>query len=683
MGPSEPLLEGSGPREAVIAAALRKQLPRGVVVCVLGSTKFQNEDSEALVKELAIRVSRVSGITLVTGGLPGVQETFARHCRGRVYNLVVDGGKAAFSYGTDIHGGKDEAERKRVFGQLGDIYITVEGGPGVAQEAGDAFRLGAIVVPLRRSGGASNGSFNFPEGAFTPPRLGDEEHVVEQQDWALLADTSATVRASAEATARIVQACSQKVMQQHPLRWCPAWAVNDRVWNFVARWREAGNNGPVPLGCVCGRGVLWGYAANLLVWPAYVLFALSAYLSLQCGTDGDLPTYDNRLWAVFAVVLVVLLFIEMKATSYAIFCQVQAIGQISFLGFPLTFAAWARLMLILSTLAHMDICSNGFFAATAFGADSLACIGSVKKMDPIWATVIEQSKFLRHLPPDWLTIPRLAATFWALSFAQPIYAIAVAFPLFEPAKWRPLFFWNVTWKPDMKDSNHTPKLNYGTLVDARQNHGNALMAVADVARMGAVTFQDEEFAMAKYFLSLDKLRRTQNGGDLIACLHHAMGLLQRSSFRFILQGFLETSLQLNLQVSLLAVQRASRWGMRQHDEVGIFVTLNHLNLQTLLSVTLGLVISLKRMYEVYTLFSKTRRIVRETQTLKLSDCRLNTILEEYARIRWASYFNYAGAFLYVGSMAYAAVKLWAVFYCPSSLWNLHPYPPNGCVVLAS
>eukprot|EP00931_Biecheleriopsis_adriatica_P122313 TRINITY_DN97304_c0_g1_i1.p1 TRINITY_DN97304_c0_g1~~TRINITY_DN97304_c0_g1_i1.p1 ORF type:complete len:536 (+),score=112.60 TRINITY_DN97304_c0_g1_i1:102-1709(+) len=173
---------------AAKAAELRQQLGPKLTICVLGGTSFQGSDSEALTSEVALQLGKAFGsrANFITGGLSGVQETFAKSCGSEcsVWNLVPEGGTCAFSIGQTLHAGANMDERKAIFAHLGDVYLTVEGGPGVAEEARTAFSRGAAVVPLIRTGGASGGMFGFPSGALKRPAFVGEER------WSLLSDKS-------------------------------------------------------------------------------------------------------------------------------------------------------------------------------------------------------------------------------------------------------------------------------------------------------------------------------------------------------------------------------------------------------------------------------------------------------------------------------------------------------------
>mmetsp|Transcript_111022 Transcript_111022/g.277968 ORF Transcript_111022/g.277968 Transcript_111022/m.277968 type:complete len:290 (+) Transcript_111022:37-906(+) len=173
------------------------------VICILGGTEFRGTDSEALVKTIAPQLEAAMGSSaiFVTGGMAGVQETFAKHCGdgSRVWNLLPMGQSSGYGRGTDINAGANLEERKAIFGLIGDIYITVEGGPGVSEEASVAHARGAVVVPLGRTGGASSGMFDFPVGALQRPCFSTEEQ------WTLLASKDASVEESAAALIAIVE----------------------------------------------------------------------------------------------------------------------------------------------------------------------------------------------------------------------------------------------------------------------------------------------------------------------------------------------------------------------------------------------------------------------------------------------------------------------------------------------
>lgn len=183
-------------------AEVRKLLKGKVCICILGGTAFKNPASEELVKLLAGELHQALGVqaAYVTGGMDGIQETFAKHCGdgSLVWNLMHLGQSSGYGVGKDINFGADLDHRKEIFAALGDIYITVEGGPGVSFEARGAFSRGAFVLPLIRTGGASAGMFDFPAAAMKKPEF------VREQEWASLNNSEAPVSQTSRAVVDIV-----------------------------------------------------------------------------------------------------------------------------------------------------------------------------------------------------------------------------------------------------------------------------------------------------------------------------------------------------------------------------------------------------------------------------------------------------------------------------------------------
>lgn len=182
---------------------LRQEIGDGLVICILGSTAFRGKETENFVKTLASELSNSLGtrVAFVTGGLAGVQQVFAENCQetSRVWNVLPLGERSGFSRGTDLHAGSDMQQRREVFGTLGDVYLTIGGGPGVSEEARAAAERGAAIIPFIRTGGASSGMFDFPSSALSKPWYATEEQ------WSLLADQQAS-------HSKVASACSQLIL---------------------------------------------------------------------------------------------------------------------------------------------------------------------------------------------------------------------------------------------------------------------------------------------------------------------------------------------------------------------------------------------------------------------------------------------------------------------------------------
>ncbi|CAE7041299.1 unnamed protein product [Symbiodinium sp. CCMP2456] len=187
-------------------ARLAEELPDGRLrICILGGTSVQRKESEELAHLVAQGLSsKLKGrVFAFTEGMPGIQNAFARHCSETIlHNLVLEG-QACSWHGTELSAGESISERKEIFSLLGDVYIVLEGGPGVAKQARLALKRGACILPLARTGGASSGLFDFPKKALEKPSF------VEETCWEALQNAEAPTATTAEAVVAICEAASE------------------------------------------------------------------------------------------------------------------------------------------------------------------------------------------------------------------------------------------------------------------------------------------------------------------------------------------------------------------------------------------------------------------------------------------------------------------------------------------
>ncbi|CAE7365014.1 unnamed protein product [Symbiodinium sp. CCMP2456] len=149
-------------------------------VGILGGTAFVNAESEELVKAIAFELDQRfedESLLYLTCGQQGIQEVFARNCGNgsQIRNLLVAGSVCQFRAGQDLIAARDTDAVKHLFLEVGDVYLAVEGGPGVAQDARRILARGGAVLPLKRTGGACAGKFDFPEKALSRPDWATEE----------------------------------------------------------------------------------------------------------------------------------------------------------------------------------------------------------------------------------------------------------------------------------------------------------------------------------------------------------------------------------------------------------------------------------------------------------------------------------------------------------------------------
>jgi len=167
--------------------ALESHIPMGLRVCILGSCISDDACTKSFVRELAKGcASRLAEhVVFITGGMPGVQEEFARGLgddfNGELLHLLPKGWSSDFGIGVDLVAGATLSQRTALLGNIAYLYVCIGGGPGTAREAKLAFGNGACVLPIISAGGASSGMFGFPVEALEKPSQ------VSVEQWELIA----------------------------------------------------------------------------------------------------------------------------------------------------------------------------------------------------------------------------------------------------------------------------------------------------------------------------------------------------------------------------------------------------------------------------------------------------------------------------------------------------------------
>jgi len=182
---------------------LDNELGNAPRICILGGVACQSVETENLVKAIAPRLYEGLGAkaVFITSGFPGVQKLFARHCGegSRLWNLLTDDQDCNYGIGTNIRLRSTSLQHQReLYASLGDVYIAVEGGPAVSEEARAALAAGAQVVPLARAGGASSGLFGFPAQALERPPF------VSAEQWSILSCSDTPLTEAAAVVASVV-----------------------------------------------------------------------------------------------------------------------------------------------------------------------------------------------------------------------------------------------------------------------------------------------------------------------------------------------------------------------------------------------------------------------------------------------------------------------------------------------
>jgi hypothetical protein len=192
------------------ARRLDALMPDGPRVAILGSTDFWHADSERTCAEIGRLLAGISELVLLTGGVEGIGEavgrSFFQMCRAtgqqaHVYHVLPEG-EPAWDYGQTLFAGSDMTERREILGRLSGLYLMLEGGPRAGHEAEVASAMGAVVIPVGRSGGYAATFYSLMSRPFA----------IDSGTWALLGREETSPEETAMAVLRAVQSCLDAIL---------------------------------------------------------------------------------------------------------------------------------------------------------------------------------------------------------------------------------------------------------------------------------------------------------------------------------------------------------------------------------------------------------------------------------------------------------------------------------------
>ncbi|MEO1428965.1 MAG: macro domain-containing protein [Cyanobacteria bacterium J06632_19] len=148
-----PLNKTANPKFQKIAQELLTQITDVPKLAVIGSTSFWGDTSEAICKAAGRYLAKIDNLVMLTGGVSGIPEAASRSfLTNRVFHIQPLG-SLPWDYGHNLYGGIDYRERREILARMANVYLLIEGGPGSEHEARRALQMGAVVIPVGRTGG--------------------------------------------------------------------------------------------------------------------------------------------------------------------------------------------------------------------------------------------------------------------------------------------------------------------------------------------------------------------------------------------------------------------------------------------------------------------------------------------------------------------------------------------------
>jgi hypothetical protein len=218
------------------------------------------------------------------------------------------------------------------------------------------------------------------------------------------------------------------------------------------------------------------------------------------------------------------------------------------------------------------------------------------------------------------------------------------------------------------DRKHEQKwvVDYETHLVAKQNHGAALMCLADANGMELVTFDDFAYAMVK---ANDLHEGRDDAGSNVAHVvaDHIMSQVRRIAQHTFLSGALTNGLQLNVQLTALAIFQYDR------------PLSNIKEIQPIISISLSAIALGIKLYQAVRMLWATLLWLPKVEALESRADHRNASRNELpsSRLREGMKYIFTGVVICTLLVLYAVAKLVALLKCPYSLWNV-----TGCYIPA-
>jgi len=434
---------------------------------------------------------------------------------------------------------------------------------------------------------------------------------------------------------------------------------------------------------VVGPAVRKVFAANVLLWSCYLVFPWLAYwpsrhlphaAGLWRCEGGNFASYNPLFLALYMVLVLVLLIIELRALVFVLPPQVAIIGPFmkNFARKDWSFYIFALGMTSMSIVAHMDLASNALFLAKVYATnncpdpmdDSNTALGGIELY---WSHVWKKSFW--HIEP-----PKIASTLvvvWVLLFSQLIYALLSSVPVSTKVvrNWRfpgasadglkallglgaPSNFYEIRDRDlgGRKYGFHT----YSTVLHTRTQHSASLMALAEAARMYTLRFNG--WSYKKSFVERNLYKSGQVYKDVMTTVFY---------FCFFL--LFENLVQLELQSTAL--------------EVGVAMTPEHkVDKQIVLSLALSFINAAYNLYSSCTRMWSQARACRTAPTKDRNAASQG--YNERAKKWYLPITVVVFVFLvlvYSGFLAHALAKTIMVSCVCKCGWNMQFDFTSGCV----
>eukprot|EP00811_Abedinium_folium_P024216 NODE_3399_length_2044_cov_7.410016.p1 GENE.NODE_3399_length_2044_cov_7.410016~~NODE_3399_length_2044_cov_7.410016.p1 ORF type:complete len:534 (+),score=85.26 NODE_3399_length_2044_cov_7.410016:138-1739(+) len=386
---------------------------------------------------------------------------------------------------------------------------------------------------------------------------------------------------------------------------------------------------------------------------------------------------DGVLTLLMLCFLIVHAVLMTKCMRYTLLPQLDR-ADFKLFGIPFrnyTYALYYVVMIIISSFPFLDAMMNAEVVARSVATKYSPNCTSYAVINEEWNVTMRQgiiAKLLGIKTFDWAN-----EVVWAyvLMLSQPLFAVLVCCPSGRAASFLAShlparvmlyrrvsrYFDTASTRPQGYGVGAVAGSPYATSYDRYTHHGAVLVNIAEIAHFDGVTFADRNYTdkMMTEAIELHGHAWQSKYVDL------AEVQIQRALARFILVGFVQNALQINVQMSLVAITKAA---------IDITDTSTLFSVCTSALCALGDIpdmvnvivfgrhlLAISRHPDFMNSFEGNAREKSIVTTTNHSICRKLFIFTIFV-------------LLYIASMTYSVAKFIAFFYCDSHLLGI------GCVI---
>jgi len=277
----------------------------------------------------------------------------------------------------------------------------------------------------------------------------------------------------------------------------------------------------------------------------------------------------------------------------------------------------------------------------------------------------------------WFTRFDLANEFlflYALIMLQLIFALCACVPI-EPIQDGPSCDGLSHDRVERSDSKTSKKTEYKTIYFQRSpvSHGSVLQILAETARLEGVTFQDLTCIELAVKDLIERLHCSPNLNYELKILQKIHAKQARLTMRFFFVAVLQTLLQLNVQMSMMAVSRVVTGNTDKQLLLSIFLTIVPAAFMDFPdTVTAGLKIW-NFLQDEHSIFRELKEEEREQNRELVSECEAQRLLCYWVFVRYCVFMV-----VYIVLLVFTIMKFFGFFLCRSHILNW-----TGCAELPS